>query len=266
MEEFATLKQFLNFPLSSSKEIFALFKTLDGHIFREKDSAGKQRFLYFEGARTDKVVLIAHAVTVYDYCYRKSDFFHSIVEENGILKAVDENGSPQLSGADNRAGVAMLWLLKDSGHSLLLVDGEEASRTGSKWLMKENKDIAERLNKNHRFMIQLDRCNASEYKCYNVGSAPFRAYIEAQTGFSEPDYGSLTDICSLCKSICGVNLSIGYYYQHSVYEYLKVDEWMRTLTLVRKILASDELPKFGLSERGAFERVRFWVGHFLGMN
>ena len=244
MNEISILKRFLEFPISSTVEIFDEFRTIEGHIFREKNAGSKKRFLYMEGKREDKALLIAHADTYFDNgCFSGK---HTVAEENGIFKAVDENGKPQLLGADYRAGVAMLWLLKDSGHSLLITDGEENGRTASKWLINKNKDISERINQRHQFMIQLDRCNATEYKCYKVGNKEFRAFIEAQTGYAEPEFGAMTDICSLCKNICGVNLSIGYYDQHSIYESLNIDEWLNTFHLVEKILAMKHLRRFDL--------------------
>ena len=245
--ETSILKRFLDFPLSSTKEIFDDFRTIEGHIFREKNQRSKKRFLYAEGKREKKALLVAHADTYFDKgCFSEK---HTVIEENGILKAVDENGKPQLLGADDRAGIAMLWLLKDCGHSLLITDGEERGRIASKWLMKENKDVAERINQRHQFIIQLDRCNATEYKCYNVGGNDFRAFIEEQTGYTEPEFGAKTDICSLCKDICGVNISIGYYDQHSIYEILNIAEWLNTLRIVEKILYAENLRKFELTTK-----------------
>jgi len=266
MDEVTVLKRFLSFPIGSTDEVFAQFKTIGWHIYREKSADRKERFIYIEGSRKDKVLLIAHADTAYDFFYKKSQFLHTVVEENGFLKAVNENGLPQLSGADDRAGAAMLWLLKDSGHSLLVTDGEEGTRIGSKWLVRENRDIAERINQNHRFMIQLDRCNGREFKCYNVGTAEFRTYIKKQTDYSEPEFGALTDICSLCEDICGVNLSIGYYDQHSEFESLKIEEWLHTLQIVRKILASETLPEFRLPRTGLPGRIKFILRQFCGLS
>ena len=244
MNEISVLKRFLEFPISSTAEIFDEFKTIEGHIFREKNADSKKRFLYVEGKREDKALLIAHADTYFDKgCFSEK---HAIVEENGIFRAVDEYGEPQLLGADDRAGIAMLWLLKDSGHSLLITDGEENGRIGSKWLMSENKPIADRINSEHQFMILLDRCNGTDYKCYRVGTDDFRRFIEEQTGYSEPNRTSFVfaDICTLCRDICGVNFSIGYYNQHSVNETLNIQEWLNTLNVVRKLLANEQLPKF----------------------
>ena len=87
---------------------------------------------YFEGKRDIKALLIAHTDTVFDTFYGTSPKSNSVLEESGILRAVDENGNPQLFRADDRADISMLWLLKDSGHSFLITDGEENGRIGSK--------------------------------------------------------------------------------------------------------------------------------------
>ena len=265
MDEINVLKQFLDFPIGSTEEIFSQFKTLDGYVFRENKTYRKERFLYIEGKRKNKILLIAHADTVYDSFYKKKTFSQTIVEENNILKALSENGKFQALGADDRVGLAMLWLLKDSGHSLLVTDGEEGARIGSKWLKMENRDIAERINQNHQFMIQLDRCNGSEFKCYHVGNDEFRAFIKEQTGFSEPEFGAQTDVCSLCEDICGTNLSIGYYDNHTEYESLNIKEWLHTLQIVRKILAKENLPKFHLPRISCFRRIRYSLTQFFGI-
>ena len=96
MDEISILKQFLNFPISSTKEIFDKFKTIDGHIYREKDAACKERFLYVEGKLENKTLLIAHADTVFDTFYGTPPKSNTVLEEDGILRAVDKNGNPQL--------------------------------------------------------------------------------------------------------------------------------------------------------------------------
>lgn len=130
----------------------------------------------------------------------------------------------------------------DSGHSTLITDGEERGRMGSTWLMKYNEDIANLINQ-HQFMIQFDRRNGSDFKCYDVGTDEFRSFIKEQTGFSEPDRRSYTDICTLCRDICGVNLSIGYYDEHTNEERINIEEWLNTLRITQKLL-DNELPRF----------------------
>ena len=246
MNELNVLKRFLSFPISSTEEIFEEFKTIKGHVFSEESNKGKKRFLYVEGRSENKVILVAHADTYFDIVYGYSKKTNILLDEGDIWRAVDENGKPQLLGADDRAGLAMLWLLKDSGHSLLVTDGEERGRVGSTYLMNENFDISNAINLKHQFMIQLDRRNDRDYKCYDVGTYEFRNFIETQTDFSEPNRSSYTDICTLCRDICGVNFSIGYMNEHGVNETLNISQWLNTYDILTKLLSKEYLPKFSL--------------------
>jgi hypothetical protein len=51
---------------------------------------------------------------------------------------------------------------------------------------------------------------------------------------------------TLCRDICGVNLSVGYHREHSDQEYLVLDEWQRSLDLCRRWLSGAGLPRFSL--------------------
>jgi di/tripeptidase len=240
-----TLKMFLEYPIGNSDLVFEKFKTLSGHIFKENPINNKERFIYIRGTKKDKVVLVAHADTFFDTRYDNEEINHFVVEENGFFIGVDNNDDRCGLGADDRAGCAIIWLLKDLGHSILIVDGEEKGKLGSNWLMDNFKEIATELN-NHQFMIQFDRRNSSDFKCYDVGTENFRTFISEKTGFSEPDRRASTDICALCTDICGVNLSVGYYNEHTTNESINIEEWKNTLEIARKLL-SEELPKFHLS-------------------
>ncbi|MEI6614195.1 MAG: hypothetical protein WCL37_04800, partial [Chrysiogenales bacterium] len=156
MNDNKVLLEFLNMPLGSTGEIFAKFGELQG---TEHRGEGKKQFLYRRGLRKDRVLLVAHADTVWD-CGRQE-----IARENGIIR--NRKGG---LGADDRAGCAIVWLLRDLGHSLLIVDGEERGRQGSNWLMEANPDIRNEINNEHNFVIEFDRRNGRDYKCYNVGT------------------------------------------------------------------------------------------------
>lgn len=234
-----TLKHFLKHPLNSGDSILAAFAGLEGAIHR---GSGLKQFVYIEGSRKDKVVLIAHADTYWDNHYEIETIVNHKLKQRGNIIS---SGSPGFGiGADDRAGCAILWLLKDSGHSLLITNGEEHGRKGSKWLMEKNGDIARRINNEHQFMMQLDRRNGADFKCYNVGTDAFREYVEDKTGFEEPNTSSFTDIVTLCENIPGVNLSIGYYDEHSEEETLNVEEWLKTLNICRNWLKETDLPGF----------------------
>jgi hypothetical protein len=230
MNDIKILLQFLNMPLGGTGEIFAKFRELDG---AEHRGEGKEQFLYRRGSRDDRVLLVAHADTVW------SGSQQEIVYENGIIR--NKKGG---LGADDRAGCAMVWLLRDLGHSLLIVDGEESGREGSKWLMEANTDIGNEINNEHNFVVEFDRCNGRDYKCYDVGTPEFRHYLEAVTGYAEPNRHSYTDIGTLCREIPGANLSVGYRDEHSDQEYLVEKEWQNTLDMCRKWLGEPGLPAF----------------------
>jgi hypothetical protein len=139
-------------------------------------------------------------------------------------------------GADDRAGCAILWLLKDMGHSLLIVDGEEHGQIGSNYIRTTNPDLYEELN-NHSYMIQFDRRGCDDYKCYKLPvTEKFKKFIEEVTGYHDAGRTARTDIVALCGKICGVNLSVGYYDEHSPYECLVFDEWFHTLNVVYNFL------------------------------
>jgi hypothetical protein len=178
------LKSFLEIPLGSADGVFDRFLEIPGAIYRGE---GLNRFLYVGGARPNKVLLVAHADTYWDheYGYDPSPI-HKIKIEADEIRAVNEEFG---LGADDRAGCAILWLLKDLGHSLLVTNGEEKGQSGSSWLMGHNKDIADEINHDHQFVIQFDRRNGRDFKCYDVGTDEFRAYVADKTGYTEPDLG-----------------------------------------------------------------------------
>lgn len=228
------LELFCSMKLSSGEGIFKTFAGLPGAIFH--DDGLKNRFVYIPGEREDRVLLVAHADTYWDYFYFEKLFRQEIKERIGVYYGVNEACG---IGADDRAGCAMLWLLKDSGHSLLIVDGEEHGQLGSNHIKTKYPELFDDLNR-HSYMLQLDRRGSGEYKVYNLPvTDEFIRFVEESTGYSDAGKTARTDIVALCRDICGVNLSIGYYNEHTPDEVLVFDEWFKTLELVEKIL----LPK-----------------------
>jgi len=249
MEE--TLREFLEFPLWNSDGVFNKFRWLEVTekrevVFKENQLNPKERFLYIEGSRANKVVLVAHADTVWDKCYTGKELEQEIVRDGNYFKGAKSGCG---IGADDRAGCAIIWLLRNSGHSILITDGEEHGGQGSNWLIANFPDIADRLNE-HQFMIQLDRRNGSDFKCYRVGSDAFRDFITLKTDGAYKDAGrsSFTDICYLCQDICGVNFSIGYDYEHTDSERINILEWENTYKMLTKLLTEDNLPRFEKTE------------------
>ena len=247
-ENYMVLQEFLSYPIANSDAVFNRFRWLEINenrevVYRENLRNQKERFLYIEGNLSDKVVLVAHADTVWDESYIHRELKQTITMTGDVIR-----GTNPLCGigADDRAGCAILWLLRNSGHSILITDGEEHGRIGSTWLMNNHTDMADHLN-NHQFMIQFDRRNARDFKCYTVGTDKFRAFIKQQTGYQNADNTpGVTDIVTLCRDICGVNFSIGYYNEHSSDECINVTQWTHTYETINVLLQSSDLQRFAL--------------------
>ena len=241
--------EFLNHPLGTGNPVLQRFSQLSGAV---RKGTGLEQFVYMPGKRKDRVLLVAHADTFWDEDW-DSDWHagtimeHKIIPEENIIRS----GTPNFGiGADDRAGCAILWLLKDLGHSLLITNGEEHGQRGSNWLMNHNPEIANEINKKHQFAVQFDSENGTDFKCYNVGTDVFRHYIIDKTSFVNADGGhGVTDICFLCHDICAVNLSIGYYYKHEPKEEINIVEWEKVLNLCRKWLNEPDLQRFILKNK-----------------
>ena len=239
--DYSTLVEFLKFPLGSANAVFKRFSSIPN---QRKILCGRspERFIYLSGSRENKVLLVAHADTYWDGG-RPSQ--HNVIRDADVLRSSNRNVG---LGADDRAGCAIIWLLQHLGHSILITDGEEQGRRGSTYLMEENPVLVDEIQKNHQFVIQLDRRNGTDFKCYSVGSVAFRNYIAAETGYTEPDILASTDIVTLCTEITGVNLSIGYRNEHTSLECLHLSEWQSTLDLCRRWLAQEDLPRFEIED------------------
>lgn len=235
--DYLVLRDFLSLP-HRAEAVLDRFASLP-HAVGEKHLE-KEGFVYIPGTRENGVLLVAHADTV-----GEEDLAVELAEDEGIIR--NRRG---ILGADDRAGCAMLWLLRNTGHGLLVTDGEEYGSVGSRFLKKAFPDRFDEINSRYRFMIQIDRCGSADFKCYQVGTPEFRRYILEKTHFSEPDRMRSTDIVHLCRDICGVNLSCGYYREHTAAEYLVKAEWRNTLELLRNWLSEEDIPKFPLTAGG----------------
>ena len=230
-------------PESTTPYIFMMMKEDDViHRFANMkgsfvDGKGKKRFVYNPGTRKNKVLLVAHCDTVF------GDNDISISFEKGAYSSKSKKTG---IGADDRAGCAVLWELKDMGHSLLVVSGEESGCQGSSWMMDSDYWKKE-INDTHQFVIQIDRRDKNDIVFYDVGSPDFTKWLEHETGYKKAE-GSCTDIRKLCRETCGVNFSTGYYNEHTSDEKLVYSEWVRTINTIRKLISKDDLPKFTIQK------------------
>ena len=235
MTERETLEMFLKCGLSSPEEVFEKFLSLENAKSYETNDIID--CVYVPGTRKNRVLLLAHAdtvFTIYPDSEKQHEFF---IDEGDIYRSLEDDAG---IGADDRAGCAILWLLKDLGHSLLITNNEEIGSIGAKNIRYYHKELFEELN-NHQYMIEFDRRNSHDYKVYDIPvTEDFKLFIEASTGYTEADKKSSTDIRILCDKICGVNLSVGYYDEHSEWETLDLNEWKNTLDIARKMLEPEQ--------------------------
>lgn len=236
MKEMEILERFAN---SSKDSIFTKHKQTDFSS------------VFIPGSRKDRVLLVAHVDTVWHdspkievgYGNEGHEIFYSEIREKGLDKDDDPYFDGIGFGADDRAGVAMLWMYRQLGHSLLLVNGEERGTRGSRYLMSNSEMAAE--IQEHQFAVEFDRHGYNDIVFYSVWTKSFKDYVANVTKYY-PQPGTHTDICVLCRKICGVNISVGYYGEHGPNEVLDVNDWLNTYKVAGKWLSQKNLPKFPL--------------------
>lgn len=240
------LMEFLKLPLHSTDEVFLKFRTsLDSYIYKSHKVDSRIRFLYHQGYRENKVLLVAHADTYFTEERGYKITSHNPIEypDGTIISDDPERGL----GADDRAGCAMLYMLKDTGHSILILDSEETSTMSSRWLTNNFPTISNEIN-SHQFMIELDLQGNSNFKTYHIGTQDFDDYIKNEFGFNKVDSNPYskggTDIVDLAKEICGVNISVGYRDQHKANESINVGHWYETLIKLHTFLQKPDITKY----------------------
>ena len=154
--------------------------------------------------------------------------------------------SPYGLGADDRAGIYGIYYLLKQGYrpTVLFMCDEEECCAGAYELTKVMPKL-----ENVNYMIELDRAHHNDCVFYDVANEQFQAYVE-DFGFRTA-IGSYTDIRVLSHywEICSVNLSVGYEYEHTAYEYLKVNSFMNTLRAVAQMLSEPVVPEFEYVEQ-----------------
>jgi hypothetical protein len=177
------------------------------------------------------IALVAHMDTVFPK--PPTDIFYDRVK-NVML-------SPTGLGADDRAGVFAIIQIIRRGlrpHIIFTTD-EESGCVGASKLANIKCPFADL-----RYLIQLDRRNACDCVFYDCDNKEFVQYVET-FGFVE-NYGTFSDISMICPAwkIAGVNLSIGYYNEHSTGELLYIGQMLTTIERVVKMLQEKEIPSF----------------------
>ena len=213
------VKQFMTM---SEDKIIGMFKELPRSMVLPTPYGDA---VYVKGHRDDAVLLVSHTDTVW------GDSKIKISQDGPVLSSsCDKTGI----GADDRAGIAALWALKDTGHSILIVPEEETGCKGSGYVSDHYK-----LFFDEQYAIQFDRRGGSDLVFYDCGNVDFENYLLEHYTQYDTAMGSFSDICTLCPAlgIAGVNISIGFRNEHTSRETLNLDEWFRTVNKTRKLLS-----------------------------
>ena len=175
------------------------------------------------------IMLVAHIDTI-----ERNEKLKFRVKKNRI------KARNSVLGADDRAGIYaimdILEMCKKSNTpmpSILFTNYEECGLLGAEAFVKakklENKDI--------NIFIELDRKGEDEYVYYFHGMPkPVAEWVES-FGFVQ-DWGSMSDVMTLTEEydIPHVNLSVGYYNQHTVNEVLYPSQLQKTIDRVFEMI------------------------------
>lgn len=142
--------------------------------------------------------------------------------------------SPDGLGADDRAGVFAIVQILKSGlrPTVIFTTDEEMGCLGADFLAEQVPVPPTDL----KYIIQLDRRGSNDCVFYSCNNPDFDAYVES-FGFVT-NFGSFSDISVICPAwkIAGVNLSIGYYDEHSIAETLYIGQMYDTIKKVKAML------------------------------
>ena len=230
----AILMEMLAMPLDSADAVFEKFAALPGAIYKRGNSK-QERFLYIPGSRKDRVLLVSHADTFWDSAYPNGTDSQTLIQAWPEIRGANHNIG---IGADDRAGCAMLYALKDSGHSLLIMDSEEKYKISHRFLKESAPKLLRELN-SHCYMLEVDLPGFGYCSSARIpNTKQFVDYINAGLNTqTEPALENLgTDITQLCTKICGANISCGYYHYHKGDEFLQGEHWCTMLYYLNQFL------------------------------
>ena len=176
-------------------------------------------YLYGEG--DIPVMLVAHLDTVH------REIPYQIYYDN----EQDVMWSPQGIGGDDRCGIySIMKILETYKPHVLFLEDEEKGCIGA------GKAVERLYAPDVNFIIELDRRGINDCVFYDCGNKKFQEYIET-FGF-ETKQGSFTDIVELSDAwqIASVNLSIGYFDEHTYSETIHIKLMEATINKVKNII------------------------------
>jgi len=198
---------------------------LKNHLKQRLNMQSGDGWLFKEG--TFPVLLTAHMDTVHKEQCKEINYFKT--QDKTVIN------SPVGIGGDDRCGIYMiLRILEKVNCSVLFCEDEEIGSVGAKKFVKT--DLCESLKGKFKYIIELDRMNDKDAVFYEDANEDFHKFVTEE--FWKESWGSWSDICTLSPAleISSVNLSCGYYNQHTTKEYVVLEEMERSITETIKLL------------------------------
>jgi len=193
--------------------------------------AVKKGFLYAQG--DVPVMLVAHLDTVHKQSVRH------------ILYSPDRSliMSPEGIGGDDRAGVyAILEIIKETRCHVLFCEDEEIGGHGAR-------DFANsKLRPDINYIVELDRRGSNDAVFYGCDNPEFTDFV-CGFGFTR-ERGSFSDISVIAPrlDIAAVNISAGYYNEHTRHEVINLEHLQNNIERVSQ-MANTETEIFEYIER-----------------
>ena len=232
------LEHFLNLGTQSSahENIMQEFHTLNNSSISVL-SDDNEGFVYIPGKRNDRVLLVSSLE--FELNQTKQE---ELIFENGNYKTSKQKSYLDIATASS----AILYLLKDSGHSLLIMNNDLYFPHFSvvNVINYQHKELFEEFNA-HQYILEF----SYEYP-KSIGFTPsttqnFKNFIEDNTQFFEEKRLFHSSINELCERICGANVSAGYHKNKRKGLFLNLAEWEHTLNVFRNFLKKPQ-PQFTL--------------------
>ena len=188
-------------------------------------------YVYYEGAFP--VLLTAHMDTVHKVQCKNIKYMSL---SSGKTSVYDKNGI----GGDDRCGVYMtLKLLERIDCSVLFCEDEEVGSIGAGKFVET--PLCESIMGKNKYIVELDRMNDRDAVFYYDDNEEFHKFITEE--FWKEAHGTWSDICELSPAleISSVNLSCGYYKQHTTMEYVILEEMETAIEEVYKLLLRTDI-------------------------
>lgn len=212
-------------------------------------------FLYLEPkVNAVPICLVAHMDTVH-----KEQPREFVIEKHPNQTVLS---SPQGIGGDDRCGIYMIVSLLDAGYRphVIFVEDEEIGCVGARLFAGSTYPSKMEIN----FIVELDRRGSNDAVYYDCDVPEFEEFITQTTGFKTAE-GSFTDICKIAPEVgvAAVNLSCGYYKEHSLEHYVVWEEMQNTLLQVIKLLTIESI-KFKYVEHTGYSNSYIYGSYVVG--